>query len=67
VEYAGLSQGAFQDQHNDGGCASLSLEASQDWHKAMESMRDEENVLEGVNLGPKGAKSTWEGEIQPRE
>jgi hypothetical protein len=41
-EYAaGLSQGASQDQHNDGGCASPSLEASQDWHKAMESMPDE--------------------------
>jgi hypothetical protein len=40
-EYAGLSQWASQDQHNDGGCASPSLEASQDWHKAMESMLDE--------------------------
>jgi hypothetical protein len=66
-EYSGLSQGASQDQHNDGGYASLILEASQDWHKAMESMPDEENVLEGVNLGHKGAKSAWEGEIRPGE
>jgi hypothetical protein len=55
MEYAGLSPVAFQDQHNDGGCASPSLEASQDWHKTLESMLDEEYVPEEVNPSPKGA------------
>jgi hypothetical protein len=55
MEYDGLIQGASQDQHNDGGCANLSLEASQDWHKAMEAMPDEENSPKGVNLCPKGS------------
>jgi hypothetical protein len=65
VEYAGLSQGASQDQHNNGGCASLILEASQDWHKAMELMPDEENVPEEVNLGPKGPNLARGEETRP--
>jgi hypothetical protein len=32
---------------------------------AMESMPDEGNASERVNLGPEGAKSAWEGEIRP--
>jgi hypothetical protein len=32
------------------GYASLSLEASQDWHDALEAMLDEESMPEGVNL-----------------
>jgi hypothetical protein len=34
------------------GYASPSLEASQDWHDALEMMLDEEYVPEGVNIGP---------------
>jgi hypothetical protein len=43
--------------YDDGGCASLSLEASQDWHKALEAMPDEEYVPDKVNLGLGEAKS----------
>jgi hypothetical protein len=38
--------------YSGGECASLSLEASQDWHDALEAMLDEEYVPEGVNIGP---------------
>jgi hypothetical protein len=48
-EPRGIPRPAYND---DGGCASSSLEASQNWHKAMESMPNDENDLEGVNLGP---------------
>jgi hypothetical protein len=51
--------------YNDGGCASLSLEASQDWHKALESMSDEENNSEGVNPGPEEVNLAWEVESRP--
>jgi hypothetical protein len=34
-------RGVPRPAYNDEGCASPSLEASQDWHKAMESMPDE--------------------------
>jgi hypothetical protein len=36
--------------YDDGGCAGPSLEASQDWHDALEAILDEEYVPEGVNL-----------------
>jgi hypothetical protein len=48
-------RGVPRPAYNNGGCASLSLEASQDWHQAMESMPDEENIPEEVNLGPERA------------
>jgi hypothetical protein len=51
--------------YNDGGCASLSLKASQDWHKAMESMPDEENARERVNPGPKRTNLAWGEVIRP--
>jgi hypothetical protein len=51
--------------YNDGGCASPSPEASQDWHKALESVPDDENDPEGVNLGQERDNSAWEGIIWP--
>jgi hypothetical protein len=51
--------------YNDGGCASPSLEASQDWHKAMESMPDEGNVPEEANLGPQEVNPARRSEIRP--
>jgi hypothetical protein len=59
-------RGIPRQAYNDGGCASPSLEASQDWHKALESMPDEEYVPEGVNLGQERYNSAWEGIIWPR-
>jgi hypothetical protein len=50
-------RGVPRPAYDDGGCASPSLEASQDWHKALESMPDEYYVSEEINLGPEGAKS----------
>jgi hypothetical protein len=46
-------RGVPRPAYDGGGYASPSLEASQDWHKVLESMLDEEYVLEGVNLGPR--------------
>jgi hypothetical protein len=43
-------RGVPRPAYNDGGCASPSLEASQDWHDALEAMPDEEYMPEGVNL-----------------
>jgi hypothetical protein len=39
---------------------------SQDWHKALESIPDDENDLEGVNLGQERDNLAWEGIIRPR-
>jgi hypothetical protein len=44
-------RGVPRPAYDDGGCASPSLEASQDWHDALEAMLDEEYALEGVNPG----------------
>jgi hypothetical protein len=52
-------RGIPRQAYNDGGCASLSQRASQDWHKTPELMPDEEYVPEKVHLGPEGAKSAW--------
>jgi hypothetical protein len=43
-------RGVPRPAYGDGGCASPSLEASQDWHKRLESMPNDENISEGVNL-----------------
>jgi hypothetical protein len=45
-------RGVPRPAYGDGECASLSLEASQDWHKVLESMLGEEYIPEGLNLGP---------------
>jgi hypothetical protein len=45
-------RGVLRPAYDDGGCASPSLEASQDWHKALESMLNEEYAPEVVNIGP---------------
>jgi hypothetical protein len=58
-------RGVPRPAYNDGGCASPSLEASQDWHKTLESMLNDENDLEGVNLGQERDNSAWEGVIRP--
>jgi hypothetical protein len=42
-------RGIPRPAYEDGGCASPSLEASQDWHDALEAMLDEEYVPERVN------------------
>jgi hypothetical protein len=47
-------RGVPRPAYDDGGCASLILEASQDWHKVLEAMPDEEYVPDKVNLGPQG-------------
>jgi hypothetical protein len=44
--------GVPRPAYDGGECASPSLEASQDWHKVLEAMLDEEYVPEGVNPGP---------------
>jgi hypothetical protein len=44
--------GVPRPAYSGGECASPSLEASQDWHDALEAMLDEEYVPEGVNIGP---------------
>jgi hypothetical protein len=43
--------GVPRPAYGGGGYASPSLEASQVWHDAVESMLDEENDPEGANLG----------------
>jgi hypothetical protein len=43
-------RGVPRPAYDGGGYASPSLEASQDWHKALESMPNDENSPEGVNL-----------------
>jgi hypothetical protein len=58
-------RGVPRPSYNDGGCASPSLEASQDWHKALESMPDEKNDPEGVNPGPEEVNPAWEVESRP--
>jgi hypothetical protein len=58
-------RGVPRPAYNDGGCASLSQRASQDWHTTMESMLDEGNAPEGVNLGPKETNSARGVEIRP--
>jgi hypothetical protein len=45
-------RGVPRPAYDDGGCASSSLEAFQNWHEAMESMPNDENDPEGVNLSP---------------
>jgi hypothetical protein len=45
-------RGVPRPAYNDEGCASPSLKASQDWHKALESMINEEYAPEVVNLVP---------------
>jgi hypothetical protein len=44
-------RGVPRPAYDDGGCTSPSLEASQDWHKMLKSMLDDENSPEGVDLG----------------
>jgi hypothetical protein len=46
-------RGVPRPAYGDGECASPSLEASQDWHKAVELMPNEEYVPERVNLAQK--------------
>jgi hypothetical protein len=58
-------RGVPRPAYNEEGCASLSQRASQDWHKALESMPDKEYVPEEVNLGPGGAKSARRQIIRP--
>jgi hypothetical protein len=58
-------RGVPRPAYNDGGCASLSQRASQDWHKTLESMPDEGYALEEANIGPERAKSAWRGLIRP--
>jgi hypothetical protein len=45
-------RGVPRPAYGNGECASPSLEASQDWHKVLESMLGEEYIPEGLNLGP---------------
>jgi hypothetical protein len=58
-------RGVPRPAYNDGGCASLSLEASQDWHKALEAKPDKEYVPDKVNLGPQGVNSACGDIIRP--
>jgi hypothetical protein len=51
--------------YNEGGCASLSPEASQHWHKALEPMPNDENDPEGVNLSQERSNPAWARESQP--
>jgi hypothetical protein len=44
--------GVPRPAYGGGECASPSLEASQDWHDALEAMLEEEYVPERVNIGP---------------
>jgi hypothetical protein len=46
--------GVPRPAYGGGECASPSLEASQDWHQAVESMPDEQSMPKGVNPGPGG-------------
>jgi hypothetical protein len=59
-------RGVPRPAYNDGGCASPSLEASQDWHKMMESMPDEYYAPEEINLGPKRANPARGQMFRPR-
>jgi hypothetical protein len=45
-------RGVPRPAYDGGGYASPSLEASQDWHKTLESMLNEEYAPEVVNIGP---------------
>jgi hypothetical protein len=45
-------RGIPRPAYGDGEYASPSPEASQDWHKVLESMPDKEYVPEVVNIGP---------------
>jgi hypothetical protein len=45
-------RGVPRPAYGDGECASSSLEAAQNWHKALESIPNKEYVPEGLNLGP---------------
>jgi hypothetical protein len=45
-------RGVPRPAYDDGGYASPSLEASRDWHKALELMLDEKYILKVVNLSP---------------
>jgi hypothetical protein len=45
-------RGIPRPTYDNGGYASPILEASQDWHKALELMLDEKYVTEVVNLDP---------------
>jgi hypothetical protein len=47
-------RGVPRPAYDGEGYASPSLEASQDWHDALEAMLDEEYVPEGINPGPGG-------------
>jgi hypothetical protein len=58
-------RGIPRPAYDDGGCASLSLEASQDWHKALDAKPDEEYVPDKVNLGPQGVNSARGDIIRP--
>jgi hypothetical protein len=49
----------------DGRCASLSQGASQDWHRTIKLMLDEEYSPEGVNPGREGANPAWGEIIRP--
>jgi hypothetical protein len=44
--------GVPRPAYGGGGCASPSLEASQDWHDTLELMLDEEDVPDKAELGP---------------
>jgi hypothetical protein len=44
-------RGIPRPAYDDGGCASPSLEASQDWHDALEAIPDKYYMLEEANLG----------------
>jgi hypothetical protein len=44
-------RGVPRPAYGDGGCASPSLEASQDWHNELESMLNEKYVPKVVNIG----------------
>jgi hypothetical protein len=59
-------RGVPRPAYDDGGCANPSLEASQDWHKVLESMPDKEYVPEGVNPGQKRYNLAYQGVIRPR-
>jgi hypothetical protein len=58
-------RGIPRPAYDDGGCVSLSLEASQDWHKALEAKPNKEYVPDKVNLGQERNNSAWEPITRP--
>jgi hypothetical protein len=51
--------GVPRPAYGGGECASPSLEASQDWHKVLEAMLDDEYAPEGINLAKERYNLAW--------